>query len=81
MDDFLVARMILSGIPLDESYLQYRLSMLLREEKKSLKSGRLHVPDCYYLMGTADPTGTLESDEVCIILYVLHMHDISISFT
>lgn len=68
MDDFLVARMILSGIPLDESYLQYRLSMLLREEKKSLKSGRLHVPDCYYLMGTADPTGTLESDEVCIIL-------------
>ncbi|XP_023006718.1 probable RNA-dependent RNA polymerase 5 isoform X2 [Cucurbita maxima] len=68
MDDFLVARMILSGIPLDESYLQYRLSMLLREEKKSLRSGRLHVPDCYYLMGTADPTCTLESNEVCVIL-------------
>ncbi|XP_022145050.1 probable RNA-dependent RNA polymerase 5 isoform X2 [Momordica charantia] len=68
LDDFLVARMILSGIPLDESYLQYRLSMLLREEKKSLKSGRLHVPGCYYLMGTADPTCTLESDEVCVIL-------------
>lgn len=72
MDDFLVARMILAGIPLDESYLQYRLSVLLKEEKKSLKSGRLHVPECYYLMGTVDPTFTLESGEVCVILYVLH---------
>ncbi|KAL4034661.1 hypothetical protein IC575_003325 [Cucumis melo] len=68
MDDFLVARMILAGIPLDESYLQYRLSVLLKEEKKSLKSGRLHVPECYYLMGTVDPTCTLESGEVCVIL-------------
>ncbi|XP_011659951.1 probable RNA-dependent RNA polymerase 5 isoform X3 [Cucumis sativus] len=68
MDDFLVARMILAGIPLDESYLQYRLSVLLKEEKKSLKSGRLHVPECYYLMGTVDPTFTLESGEVCVIL-------------
>ncbi|TYK10155.1 putative RNA-dependent RNA polymerase 5 isoform X2 [Cucumis melo var. makuwa] len=68
MDDFLVARMILAGIPLDESYLQYRLSVLLKEEKKSLKSGRLHMPECYYLMGTVDPTCTLESGEVCVIL-------------
>ncbi|KAB1214810.1 putative RNA-dependent RNA polymerase 5 [Morella rubra] len=62
-----VARMILSGIPLDESFLQYRLSKLMDEEKKSLKSGKLHVPECFYLMGTADPTGVLESDEVCVI--------------
>ncbi|XP_023915657.2 LOW QUALITY PROTEIN: probable RNA-dependent RNA polymerase 5 [Quercus suber] len=68
IDDFNVARMILSGIPLDESYLQYRLSILMKEEKKSLKGGKLHVPECYYLMGTVDPTGLLESDEVCVIL-------------
>ncbi|KAG6662192.1 probable RNA-dependent RNA polymerase 5 isoform X2 [Carya illinoinensis] len=68
MDDFCVARMILSGIPLDESYLQHRLSILMKEEKKSLAGGKLHVPECYYLMGTADPTGILESDEVCVIL-------------
>ncbi|KAK4601857.1 hypothetical protein RGQ29_011108 [Quercus rubra] len=68
MDDFSVARMILSGIPLDESYLQHRLSILMKEEKKSLKGGKLHVPECYYLMGTVDPTGLLESDEVCVIL-------------
>ena len=65
-----MARMILSGIPLDESYLQHRLSILMKEEKKSLKGGKLHVPECYYLMGTVDPTGLLESDEVCVILYV-----------
>lgn len=70
MDDFSVARMILSGIPLDESCLQHRLSILMKEEKKSLKGGKLHVPECYYLMGTVDPTGLLESDEVCVILYV-----------
>ncbi|KAK2633172.1 hypothetical protein EUGRSUZ_L00426 [Eucalyptus grandis] len=63
------ARMILSGIPLDETYLQNRLSILMNDEKKSLKGGRIHIPDSYYLMRAADPTGILKSDEVCIILY------------
>jgi hypothetical protein len=70
MDDFSAARMILSGIPLDESFLQHRLSILMKEEQRSLGGGKLPVPECYYLMGTADPTGILESDEVCVILYV-----------
>ncbi|XP_062149198.1 probable RNA-dependent RNA polymerase 5 isoform X1 [Alnus glutinosa] len=68
MDDFSAARMILSGIPLDESFLQHRLSILMKEEQRSLGGGKLPVPECYYLMGTADPTGILESDEVCVIL-------------
>ncbi|GMY36155.1 probable RNA-dependent RNA polymerase 5, partial [Fagus crenata] len=68
MDDFSAARMILCGIPLDESYLQHRLSFLMKEEKKSLRGGKLHVPECCYLMGTVDPTGLLESDQVCVIL-------------
>ncbi|KAL3733385.1 hypothetical protein ACJRO7_022845 [Eucalyptus globulus] len=67
-DGFTAARMILSGIPLDETYLQNRLSILMNDEKKSLKGGRIPIPDSYYLMGTADPTGILKSDEVCIIL-------------
>ncbi|KAL5572577.1 hypothetical protein UlMin_022174 [Ulmus minor] len=67
-DDFTAARMILSGIPLEESYLQYRLSILMKEERKGLRGGKLYVPECYYLMGTADPTGKLEKDEVCIVL-------------
>ncbi|RWW78851.1 hypothetical protein BHE74_00012897 [Ensete ventricosum] len=71
MDDFLVSRMILCGIPLDEPYLQCRLSILMREERKSLKTGKLPVMDCYYLMGTVDPTGLLNPNEVCVILYVL----------
>lgn len=70
MDNFLVARMILCGIPLHEPYLNYRLSVMRREEWKSLKMGKLPLSDCYNLMGTADPTGSLEPNEVCIILYV-----------
>ncbi|KAK0572519.1 hypothetical protein LWI29_032755 [Acer saccharum] len=72
MDDFIATRMILSGIPLDESYLQYCLSILMNilmnKEKENLQRGKLPVPESYYLMGTVDPTGTLKSDEVCIVL-------------
>ncbi|EHA8586808.1 RNA-dependent RNA polymerase [Cocos nucifera] len=68
MDDFLVARMILCGIPLSEPYLQSRLLVLMREEMKALKEGKLPVSECYHLMGTVDPTGTLKPNEVCIIL-------------
>ncbi|KAI9128687.1 hypothetical protein K1719_000170 [Acacia pycnantha] len=67
-DQFNSTKMILSGIPLDEAYLQYRLSVLAKEEMNSLKRGKLHIPNCYYLMGTADPTGCLKKDQVCIIL-------------
>ncbi|XP_054786888.1 probable RNA-dependent RNA polymerase 3 isoform X2 [Prosopis cineraria] len=67
-DDFNSMKMILSGIPLDEAYLQYRLSVLAKEEINGLKKGRLYIPECYYLMGTADPTGCLKKDQVCIIL-------------
>ncbi|GLU09929.1 hypothetical protein SLE2022_267640 [Rubroshorea leprosula] len=68
MDDLIAARMILSGIPLNESHLQDRLSMMSTEEKKSIKGGKLPLNDCYYLMGTADPTGILEPGEVSVIL-------------
>ncbi|XP_022732295.1 probable RNA-dependent RNA polymerase 3 isoform X2 [Durio zibethinus] len=66
MDD--VSAMILSGIPLDESYLQHRMSIMLNEERKGLLGGKLPITESYYLMGTVDPSGVLESDEVCIIL-------------
>ncbi|GMI94841.1 hypothetical protein like AT2G19930 [Hibiscus trionum] len=68
MDELGVAKMILSGIPLDESYLQYRMSIMLNEERKGLLGGKLPITDSYYLMGTVDPSGVLESDEVSIIL-------------
>ncbi|KAJ4838997.1 hypothetical protein Tsubulata_021451 [Turnera subulata] len=68
MDDYDVSRMILAGIPLEETYLRCRLSVLLNEEKNSLKAGKIPIPDSYHLMGTADPTGLLKRDEVCIIL-------------
>ncbi|XP_044463726.1 probable RNA-dependent RNA polymerase 5 isoform X2 [Mangifera indica] len=67
-DEFISARMILSGIFIDEPYLKWRLSTFFKEEKKSLQDGKLPVTDSYYLMGTVDPTGILERNEVCIIL-------------
>ena len=66
--DFIVARMILCGVPLEEPYLQHRLTILMKEQKLSLRAGKLCADDSYYLMGTADPTGKLKSDEVCIVL-------------
>ncbi|WRX34924.1 RNA-dependent RNA polymerase [Theobroma cacao] len=67
-DDFSAAKMILSGISLDESYLQHQLSIMLNEERKGLLGGKLPMTESYYLMGTVDPTGVLESDQVSIIL-------------
>ncbi|KAI8021428.1 putative RNA-dependent RNA polymerase 5 [Camellia lanceoleosa] len=67
-DDFTVAQMILSGSPLDEPYIQYRLSVLAKEVRKGLKGGKLPISESFYLMGTADPTEELNNDEVCVIL-------------
>ncbi|XP_043721200.1 probable RNA-dependent RNA polymerase 5 [Telopea speciosissima] len=68
MDDLLAARMILCGIPLDEPFLYRHLSVLAKEEKKGLKGGKIPISECYNVMGTADPTGILKRDEVCVIL-------------
>ncbi|KAK1360290.1 RNA-dependent RNA polymerase [Heracleum sosnowskyi] len=67
-DDFTTARIILSGVPLDEPCAQHRLSHLAYSERKGLREGRLPISESYFLMGTADPTGLLNSDEVCVIL-------------
>ncbi|KAI3911913.1 hypothetical protein MKW92_009291, partial [Papaver armeniacum] len=62
--------MILCGIPLGESFLKARLSVLMRTELKSLKEGKLPMNDSYYLMGTADPTGILKP--YCLDLMYTH---------
>ncbi|KAM7519428.1 hypothetical protein LguiB_018390 [Lonicera macranthoides] len=67
-DNFTTMRMILSGIPLDEPSLKHRLSHLANEERKGLRGAKLPITESFYLMGTVDPTGLLNRDEVCIIL-------------
>lgn len=64
----LIRRMLLSGIALDEPYLHNCLTYLASEAKKKLQRGKLPITESYYLMGTADPTGLLENDQVCVIL-------------
>lgn len=68
-DDVIMAtEMITSGVPLDEPVLQSRLSYLASEERKVLQGGKLPISESFYLMGTADPTGTLNHNQVCVIL-------------
>ncbi|KAM2419892.1 hypothetical protein EV1_026137 [Malus domestica] len=67
-DDYNTFKMISSDIPLEESYLQHRLSFLKKEENISLKRGKISSPQSYMLMGTTDPTGILEKDQVCVLL-------------
>ncbi|KAE8778385.1 hypothetical protein D1007_48730 [Hordeum vulgare] len=68
MEDSLSARMILSGIPLDDAYLQSRLAIMAQQERKGIKQGKLPISNCFYLMGTTDPTGKLKANEVCVVL-------------
>lgn len=68
MDDLISARMILAGIqPEDEAFLQYQLDIMTKEERKGFQQGKIPIDDCCTLMGTTDPTGTLKSDQVCVI--------------
>ncbi|XP_021741422.1 probable RNA-dependent RNA polymerase 3 [Chenopodium quinoa] len=66
--DFVPAKMVASGIPLDEPFLLDCLSDIAKEEMKSLKGGKFSVKGSCYVMGTVDPTGTLNRGEVCVIL-------------
>ncbi|ONM18877.1 putative RNA-dependent RNA polymerase 5 [Zea mays] len=68
MEDSMLERMIHSGIPLEEPYLLSRLSFMAKQEMKVFREGKLPIDECYYLMGTTDPTGTLKPNEVCVIL-------------
>ncbi|GER48842.1 RNA-dependent RNA polymerase family protein [Striga asiatica] len=65
---FVAQRMISCGVPLNEPYLQHCLSNLECGEKTKLREGKIPVAESFYLMGTADPTGMLNYDEVCVIL-------------
>ncbi|KAJ3693854.1 hypothetical protein LUZ60_009334 [Juncus effusus] len=67
-DDSLIEKMIFCGIPLHEPFLKSGLNIMIKEERERLKKGRIPVDECYYLMGTADPTRTLNPNEVCVIL-------------
>jgi RNA-dependent RNA polymerase len=49
-NDFLPLRMILSGISLDDPYLQSRLAVMMREEWNNLKARKIPVSDSYNLM-------------------------------
>lgn len=68
-DDASIATgMIMAGVPLCEPYLRCCLSSLAKEERNGLKGGKLPISDTFYLMGTTDPTDTLNPHEVCVIL-------------
>ncbi|XP_039690970.1 probable RNA-dependent RNA polymerase 5 isoform X2 [Medicago truncatula] len=69
MDEYNAAGMLLCGIPLDEPFMRYHLSILAKTEKNRLRAGKLYLEDCFYVMGTVDPTEShcLKPNQVCII--------------
>ena len=68
MEDSTLELMIHSGIPLEEPHLLSRLNFIAKQEMKGFREGKLPIDECYHLMGTTDPTGTLKPNEVCVIL-------------
>ncbi|PWA94619.1 RNA-dependent RNA polymerase family protein [Artemisia annua] len=67
-DSGICLEMLGACIPLSEPFLQHRLSQLAKEKRKGLGEGKIPISDSFYLMGTTDPTGILDSDEVCVLL-------------
>ncbi|KAL8206154.1 hypothetical protein R6Q57_009705 [Mikania cordata] len=67
-DSGICIEMFGAHIPITEPFFQHRLSQLAKVERKGLGEGRIPLAESFYLKGTTDPTGTLKSDEVCIIL-------------
>ncbi|KAK9055021.1 hypothetical protein SSX86_026100 [Deinandra increscens subsp. villosa] len=67
-DSGLCIEMFGALIPLNEPFFQQRLSILAKEDRKGLGEGKIPLTESFYLIGTTDPTETLNSDEVCIIL-------------
>ncbi|XP_011093632.1 probable RNA-dependent RNA polymerase 5 isoform X1 [Sesamum indicum] len=65
---YLAQLMISCGIPLNEPYLNHCLCNLKKDERAKLRKGKVPVGESFYLMGTADPTGVLEYDQVCVVL-------------
>ncbi|KAG2564420.1 hypothetical protein PVAP13_7NG017542 [Panicum virgatum] len=68
MEDSMLEIMIHSGIPLEEPHLLSRLNFIAKQEMRGFREGKLPIDECYYLMGSTDPTGTLKPNEVCVIL-------------
>jgi len=71
MDNSISAQMILSGISIEEPYLQSRLEIMVKEEMRGLRHGKIPIDDSF-LMGTTDSTGSLKPNEVCVILQVFN---------
>jgi RNA-dependent RNA polymerase len=67
MDEYNAVAMILCGIPLDEPFPQYYLTILVKVEKNKLRKGKLYLEDSFYMMGTVDPTRSLKLNQVCIV--------------
>ncbi|KAK1421861.1 hypothetical protein QVD17_24543 [Tagetes erecta] len=67
-DSGICMEMFGAQIPLTEPFFQHRLSQLAKEERKGLGEGKIPLTESFYLKGTTDPTGTLNPDEVCVVL-------------
>ncbi|KAH7441374.1 hypothetical protein KP509_03G035200 [Ceratopteris richardii] len=68
MGDVCALRMLLANIPMDEPFLRKTLLDMTKSKLLDLSRGRVTIPDTYNFMGSADPTGRLERNQVVILL-------------
>ncbi|CAM6081635.1 unnamed protein product [Calypogeia fissa] len=64
----LARRMLLAGIPPKEPFLQKTIMELRKDLLQDYRKGKVPLPDSCYLYGTADPSGTLEPNQVAITM-------------
>ncbi|BBN11259.1 hypothetical protein Mp_5g10380 [Marchantia polymorpha subsp. ruderalis] len=60
--------MINARIPLTEPFLHRSLLDIVKRKLEDFTTGKVNLPESFYLMGTADPTGTLKRNQVAIVL-------------
>ncbi|CAM6088897.1 unnamed protein product [Calypogeia fissa] len=58
--------MLRAGIPMNDPGLHQNLVYIIKNKFKDFAIGRVPLDGTFYVMGTADPTGTLKSNEVAI---------------
>ncbi|CAM6095349.1 unnamed protein product [Calypogeia fissa] len=58
--------MLRAGIPMNDPGLHQNLVYIIKNKFKNFAIGRVPLDGTFYVMGTADPTGTLKSNEVAI---------------
>jgi hypothetical protein len=60
--------MLMAGMDTRDTYLRERIVKLIKEKLRSIARGKFTLLDSASLMAVADPSGSLEQDQVCVLI-------------